>query len=233
MKLFPYLLCLLALSASAQVVNTLGLEGPAGGAPTFIIDQDFEETGLPTEGDPDYWSEVNATCDWDESTIVISGSQTLEVVGAATSRCQSALPSALDELWIAGRIRIDDGTEPQTRAMSIRTAASVEKLWLEINSDGADNELCFQGGTISQTCMSSTFTDDLNYYFWIHWSSSTVSLGISTDGTEPTSGGFFISASHSETDDIGIIQWRSASNCAACGIFYDDLLVDDEAIGDL
>jgi len=231
-----WLFSLNALLGAQDIIPRIEGTG-TGGAPTFLVDQDFEETGLPTEGDPDFWTEETVTCDWDDA-IALAGSESLEAVGPALSRCTVDWTGGdIDEAWSYALVQFDDVTIVQTRAFSFRTAADSENGWMEGNA--TDGIFCVDGGAIDQTCWGTAISSDTTYHIFMHYKKSSgatdgvFEVGYSTDGTDPLGGDSCCTASdtHNDTDGVGIIQLRSGLNCATCGIFYDNVLIDDEAIG--
>ncbi len=232
MQLVPYLLCLLALSASAQVVITLGLEGAAGGAPTFLIDEDFEGTGAPTG-----WAQIVATCDWDESTTVLAGSKSLEASASGSARCRVDTAGDIDEIWYYQLIRFNDVTLVQTRFLSLRTLADSEVAWLEINA--TDGIACMDGGSITEDCWDTAISSDTMYHLFVHYKKSSgasdgvAEFGYSTDGSVPFGGDACCTQSitHNVQIALGKFQLRSNSTSAGNEVYSDNVLIDDEAIG--
>lgn len=229
-------LCICSFAAALMAQGTViyvrrSFVAGGGGDPTFIVDQDFEETGVPTEGDPDLWSCVVTICDWDESTVVLSGSESLELNNAGSGpRGQVKFPAGESDIFIRIEFRVSSSGN-NNRMMSYRTGSEI--AWIEVNTAA----LCINDGG-GNHCTVSTLSIDTKYNVWMRYTAGSgsdgfMSIAFTTSGTEPTSGNDYISLSDSPaTASPDRLQFR-LNSLSGESYYFDEIKVADEPIGSL
>ncbi len=203
---------------------TVGAGGGGGGS--FIEEQDFEETGVPTAANGT-WSEGTATVDFDHTATVIAGSESCQT--NSSGRAQFDLDTGQTTLYVRVKFQADDATGgTNNRLFSFRVqAGDSEEVWVDLDS-ASGGGIQIQDSSGSATTVS-TVSATTTYDFWVRFTSSgTCSVAFATDGIEPTSGNNFASFTTASSATIDRIQLRSNTfNCV-----WDTITIDESPIGD-
>lgn len=101
-----------ALDKLKLVIVAANSSDPTAG---YIIEEDFEETGVPTAGN---WAYSSGTVDWDQTTGAIAGAESLELL--AGGRVYTTALTG-DDVWVFCMWGTDDGQPSATNTIfSIR-----------------------------------------------------------------------------------------------------------------
>jgi hypothetical protein len=216
------ILCAAVMAAmlSPQVIF---LKKKVAGA-TYLVNEDCEGTGTPGG-----WTNVN-TVDWDEGTVVLDGTQSLEILGSATPNQTYHTFAAQPELWIRFKWRA--------------SSVSFTRSFLYLNSDGSTSKAnvvnastgmrIYQGSVLATTVALPAA--NTTYNVWIHYRASTgvndgfASISFSTSDTEPTSGDNYAEVT-TGTSTATVSEIRPLVSAASMNVFFDRITVDDVAIG--
>jgi hypothetical protein len=216
---------LILLIVSSLLSQDMVLRRPivVGGGASFLVNEDAEGTGTPSG-----WTD-SGTIDWDYTTTVITGAQSLHLPPASSNTTKYSL-SATGEVWARFKIR-QDKTGSVTRIMQFN-GSSTERMYVGI----ATNALRITHGSATATTVS-TMAANTTYNVWVRYKKGTGADGegtiaFSTTNTEPTTGNDFASlTTGSSTGDVD--EWGPFNQDAPGGtaLIFDDLTLDDVAIG--
>lgn len=210
----------------------------AAAGPSYLINQNFEGAGYDNG---ETWTENNAAWNEDYTATVLVGSQSLYGISTTSARTDFASFSGQVDVWAYCRFRIVSGGSewPSGSAtwsifrIANSSGTSVAQLQLR-----PSNKFRVNGGTSSSDSVG-TLSDDTTYHAWLHYTKGTgsdavITGGISTDGTKPTSGNYFVSLSNgtSTTDAARIYLVCDSSGGVGMEVIFDQILVDETTIGD-
>lgn len=200
----------------------------AAAGPSYIVDEDFEGTGIPSG-----WTNQALTPNYD-ATFQVSfsgGGEYVDIDGSAQSRVDF---SGQSEVWAAGRLFVDTSGLPAslTSYVGLRDSSGQPGVVLRLSTSAA---AIFGNGSDQTT--SSTFTPatGTNYYWILHYTGNgTCELKISTTtsfGTVPTDSATQFSASFTDTNNYTISRLDFRGHGVNSNThFFDDVFVDDEEI---
>lgn len=222
----------LTITAQAQtyIVNSLRFGGGGGGGgPTYLLEENFENTGYDVAG----WTEAlnGGTADEDYTTGPLQGSQSLRIVTASGDQTfvYNAF-SAGNERWFYFKVKPVAHTPSVMQLIQIWNSSQVLIARVDLNSSGT---VAIFHGTASATTVG-TMSNGTGYHVWAYFnnSSDTANVAFSTDGTRPTSGDNFaqVTTGTSTTDAaeiaVGLFGFDGVNEA-----LFDRVLVDDEQIG--
>ena len=214
-----------------QQMTSLITPAAAGGAPSFIFDENCEGTGTPSG-----WTDTGAP-DWDSTTVILAGSESVEMIGAATPpRVHYDFTPAVDTIYVRFRMHRTAGTG--YRVLSLRNqTGDTEPAFVNIAASPSGGFTIQHGTSAATTVNGSSIGTDYN--IWVRYTKSSgandgvMTLGFSTTSTEPTSGDDFVSVTTgTQTSQINRVQFRNGSSSGSNTIFHDDMTGDDVSIGD-
>lgn len=202
-------------------------------AQTYLLNETFDAAGYDNAS----WSEnicTTGTVDEDNATAPapLAGTQSLKIITASAS-CGLTTHDFTSgtERWAYFQILLDTSTN-NNKIFSIWTGGGAELCVVRVvtaNTMTADHGTASNGSTASV----ATVSDDTLYHVWVHFDADDCTVQFSTTGTKPGcpsdqcavdgggAGGTAATAVVGGTNSDGIVTW-----------FFDNVLVDDEAIGD-
>ena len=198
-----------------------------GGAPSLILDEQFDGTGAPSG-----WSAIN-TVDWDYTTspAPLEGTQSVYIDGqSGGARAQHDFGSDYDTVSVQFIFRCSGAATTGTvRLFSFRNQTGDSELaWLNM----VNGAILVQHGTQSQTTVG-VMSLDTTYYVRATYTKSTSSNGIlkvgfSTTTTIPTSGDDYQEVTNgSATSQCNRIQLRNGHTGSGNYFMFDDCSADD------
>jgi len=192
--------------------------------PSYITNEDCEGTGTPTG-----WSDSN-TVNWDETGVVLAGSQSLSIDGQNPIGSTVYAFSALGEVWV--RLKYRCPLASWVTVISIRSSTT-DLAKLRILSDGTVRIYC--GANYSAAATKLVDSESTN--IWLHYVKGTganafASVGFSTGDTEPTSGDNYASySSGSITDDADNLYLGNPGTAGGYKMYFDSITINNSAIG--
>lgn len=237
MRTISLFVALLLLTVRAQdfgdpgFVGSLTAPASSGGTPTYLVNQNFEGAGYDNS---ETWTEVG-TVDPDEATIVLRGSQSLKIATAGSDGyTTSPAFTALDTLHVAFRFRVDTTVSAvHLICVGYLNTTSVWRLQTDTTA-----HLVVRHGTTSSTAGATALSTNVTYYIWIDYTKGTGADGtmacyLSTTRTKPGSAEASLSNGNGtdQTDRLRLMGDYASSQDIT--VYFDQVLVDDETIGDL
>jgi hypothetical protein len=207
-----------------------GAAGVAAGGSSYLVDENFEGTGAP-----DGWTTANSggDIDYDSTTNPLRGSQSLRLTysGWPGARVYKAF-TAQSTVHVFARIRWAENAGDDTPILTLRDASGNTLCTLLVRSGGGSFRL-YHGTTFDNS--SSNPTANTIYYVWISYTAGTGANGSATlhwgtSTTKPGSAGITISTGNA-TADAAQIHCETGEYGGTHD--YDQILVSDEAIGDV
>lgn len=261
-KIIAVLLLVLTVRAQVSVTSIVGVGkigsgryGIGAGAvhnhpESPLIFENFEGTGYLMAGWEEYLAGTGNSVDPDNATNVLSGSQSLAIVGISDdpSYITNSFTSA-SEVW--GYMEFKVLKYPNEDGDAYRQMVRLEKedgttlFHLLMFNTGA---LYVQTGGASDTLLAGALSLNTTYYIWWYWnksngSNSVATLAISTTKEKPTSGDNFVSITGTTIADnatrimVGYDNTSSELDATLGGLFngspswiFDYVLLDDEEI---
>ena len=225
-------LILCAAICSPQQILILKKKAGGGDPPAYLVDEDCEGSGTPSG-----WTNTGSP-DWDEATVVLAGSQSLEMASAATApRAHYDTGSAYSEVWLRFKFRATNVNTQPSRILSLRVVSGdAEAAWVQFQTD--TGRLGLVNGSASAATVG-TMSANTTYNVWVRYkagtgSNSQMSVAWSADGTEPTSGNNFASVSNgTATASVNRFAFRNQDTANSITYYFDDMIVNDSAIGDV
>ena len=185
---------------------------------TILIDEDMEGSGTPTG-----WYHSASNIDWDDSTTILAGSESL-YIGPSGSATNFLVDSHLN-LHVYALVLITNYPSATFPLISLRDASNVTHASLSVTSSG--KVITYSGGANSTQTSTAIALNTTNHVWVTFISGGTCYATFSTDGSKPTTGGTYTSATGSEAD-VEYIALRSSSVTAW---FADNLKVSTQPIG--
>ncbi len=211
--------------------KSIGALPVTSAGPSYLVHQDFEGTGYDNG---ETWSEAGTgTMDEDYTGVVLDGLQSLRLNLVNQSAIVTNAFVASDEIWIYFLMRVVSQTANAYFFSCLGSAPSACDAYI----DGAWR-LNFCGDLCAQP--ATAITSNVTYHVWMHYKkgagfSSINSIGFSTDGIRPTSGGTYAEqTSGNRTQPIFKICFpkRSDEGSVSKQIIYDKVRVSITQIGD-
>ena len=232
-KLNSWLLALcLFLPACAESDATevifMGFGLPSPECAGKLVCQNFEGTGYDNR---ETWTELGTTLDEDYTATVLRGSQSLYMTDPAggTSPNVTVSHTAADPVWGHMLYRTSDGTPAANHVIVKEMDAAVADVCLIQNrTTGVLRVYC--GTAFANTV--TTVADNTTYNVWWYYDSGTGAnaecrVGISTDGTRPSSGnGYAVTTTGTSTTSAAQVQLRLSGDDSAT-FLRDQVYVDD------
>lgn len=200
--------------------------GGGGGSPTYILEENWEGANAVTSGtgsaDLTGWTASAASMNADISTAGLSLEASHCLQGGAGETVWHSFTGS-SEIWLYRQFR-KTANAPANFTPIFTIYNSVPDDYCEVvvrDSDTLTDTLCvnFNGGSVSKTV--DTLANNTTYGIWVHvtvnGSSSTITAGFSSDGTEPTSGNAFISKTGTLTGNrarLYITGWGAGTGYA-------------------
>lgn len=259
MRRLLLILCLWPWAALGALPETNGVDAPAsvnsvadgtvsgvagGGAPAcadssctgFLVCQNFEGTGYDNS---ESWSETigtNGLVDEDEGTVVLRGSQSLEIyAGDAGQNSRTAFTiDSQTSKYVHFMFRTaalpSTGT---TYIFRITSSGDSGRFILELRTDG---NIRIHHGTAYVTTTTTPIEINTTYHIWAEWE-----LGTGTDGayrlyvgTTPTKPAALVTGSDGTVTAASTQQLVQARTYNEITSYFDQLLVHtSSAIGDV
>jgi hypothetical protein len=199
------------------------------GGTTYLVEEDCEGTGRP-----DGWTDTGSP-DWDATDIVLAGSQSLKMAGAATPpRTHYDLGTACSEIWVRFLFLTNSTATSVSRLLSLRNQSGDTEV-AHVQRDTSGKVIITHGTATAQVV--TDMEQDTDYVVWVHYKAGSGANGVmdiafSTDGTRPTSGDNFASLTNgSATSSIDRVQLRAQTTNTGMYYFFDDITIDDSEIG--
>lgn len=235
--LLGLLLPLLVISPAGGQMIIRPLSG-VGGGPSYIVDEGFEGTGLPSG-----WTTGAGTPEYDYTTTVLVPSQSLFMDAATSTADEYVYVDFLNsgDFYAYFKIRFPTVASTGTLFLSAISTAGTTRAFIYIRP-GPVLSVQAVGGT-RQDC-TTTLSTDTTYHVWVSYepgsgsgSDAVATVAFSTDGVRPTSGPGSYAASTNGTGTAAAtrmtLQTDYASGTSAFDAIFDRVLIDDEQIGDL
>lgn len=213
--------------------NGTGVSQAAGGGPSYLVKQDFEGVGYDNG---ETWTEsgTGGTVDSDYTTTVLDGSQSLQIVLAASARQTATIfAPAQSDVWAYYLLRVI--TLPSASVIITRfLSGGTEGLRVRMTTSGT-LEVRAGGGTVANT--AATLATGTTYHLWLHYTKGTganavASVAFSTTGVRPTSGTTFATSTNgTATVDVSTFALGTTTS-GTINLIFDKVRVDDELIGD-
>lgn len=240
-RLAVAILLISSLSLQAQMsLRSVGYSAgvfkrTSGGAgPSYLVTEGFEGTGAPSG-----WGVIGTgPVDWDESTVVGAGSQSLELDGTTADSTVTNTFTAQSQCW--GYFMFYPTNYPSTDCLLFRIYTNgVVMGQIEHRSSGV---LRVQAGTGVSTPASCTLATSSNAWRHVWWryqagsgSDGAMEVWWNTSATHPgSSDGQYHALCSNGTNTALVHNFRIWSDFVGSinGLrYYDNVRVDDEAIG--
>tara|TARA_R110000803_G_scaffold33627_5_gene73532 strand:- start:1776 stop:2429 length:654 start_codon:yes stop_codon:yes gene_type:complete len=187
-----------------------------GGAPTFLIDEDFEETGTPTTGT---WATSGAP-DFDSTSHSVLTGQAADCVAGSFAVDYTATDVYIKFEYQAG------GISSERYLFYLRQGPGLAGgLGLAIKQTAAEKLRIFINAGVGTASTTFTIQTATKYYIWADYKiSGACYVGISTADVKPTSGTDTATAwADSGTDSVGATM--GTINCVdSTGVSWFDNL---------
>lgn len=194
-------------------------------APGYLIEEYFEETGVPTAGN---WSVLSGTLSWDSTTHINMTGEAVFMSGSGQPEAITSF-SAQTDVWAACKFEVNAGvTFTDTQSLfGIRTSAGGALTLFQTSA--TDRVKIWAGG--SEGTASSTFSlaDDTLYYVWLHYvASGTCEFYISTTPSRPALGTDTATQFASSKADVSGSNAERLSlrgNSGVFSVYFDEVFV--------
>lgn len=215
-----------ALATNANPLVLLSGSPPEASPATYLVEENFEGTGAPAG-----WTTTGTAqaINWDDTTPTpLQGSQSAYLFADTSADTTMVTPTFADTTDMHFYLQIYITTLPSTgrNLIQARNATTLHENFL-INSAGS---LLITGGSATVNSLSTGQW----YHVWGGYNASTGAsyFTFSSDGTKPSSGDSYTTASQTGTADINNVRIQSDFNTTAGPeINVDRVLVDDVTIG--
>jgi len=212
--------------AFACVGATLVIRGPRilVSSVSYIHEQNFETTGAPS-----LWS-ASGTVDWDYTTTVLQGSESMFVDTSATKEYAIlTLAAAYNEIWGYFLLRMPV-VEGLSRDFVYLKATASTQGGIRRNSDGTVRVA--NGAGVATTVATLDVSTTYHVWFYFNETTNTSNVAFSTDGTRPTSGDNFAeTTSGNANTDVDVFEFGGVTSTSTHSFIFDRVLFDDEQIG--
>lgn len=204
-------------------IDGLTVSVSGGGAPSLLVDEDFEEVGTPTANT---WSTAGDP-DFDSTAHTVLTSQALQI-DAITDYAEVTVGSTARFSKFELEVSALPGSTQS--AAGFRTSASAALALFRINATG--NVSLYANG--ADSAFSSTFaiSTGTKYYCWVDWApSGSCYAGISTTDSRPVDGTDTATAfAVTKGGGTGTVDIFRFGTYAGNYLYADNLKVDDVAI---
>lgn len=203
----------------------------SGGGATYLVQEDFEETGIPSANT---WSVVSGTINWDATSHSHLTGEALYL--DANGENVNVTFSSGGTFWAAMKMEWDFAGVGST-SLFVRLRTNTPSTMIGLGGSGAgDRATCYINGATSHTSSTFAFSNGTLYYVWLRYEpNGTCGVYISTSSTRPTAPTDTASAyAHEETDTAnGAVDalWLFAQTSANPTAYFDEIYVDDAEIG--
>lgn len=200
----------LSMSALFQIIAG----SHAGSSAAYdLFEENCEGTGTPSG-----WSGTGAN--WDYTTTVLQGAQSLSMSGTGTTQYDFADQATAEAYCL---IQVPSIPASSKNLFGLRNVSSPQAT-VQINSSGQLG--VYANGSLS-TVTTDALTAGVTYHCWLRFNaSSTCSIAFSTDGVRPSSGNKFTS----KTGGSGIVN-RFTVNGDINTTIFDRMIGSTTAIG--
>ncbi len=214
--------------------NGTSISCAASGA-TYLVNQNFEGAGYDNS---ETWTESNAVWNEDYTATVLTGSQSLYAISTTVSRTlDSPVFATTSDIWFYLQFQLV--AAPTANTLLIQFRNNVTGLATVRFRTGSKFRVEDAGQAHTSSDSTGTLSTGVKYHCWVHYiagggTDSTISCAISTDGTKPTSGNYFVGISNG-VGSLGCDRARvycDSSGSAGNEMIYDRFLADNAAIGD-
>lgn len=204
--------------------RSLSLVEASTPATTYIIDEDFEDTGAPAS-----WSTIAGTVDYDYDADS-DGNEWLRMEDGTTCSVQTPSFTAVDGLLLKYITRLENDPGAYGGYVVELKVGSGDAPHAYVTM-GSDRRMgAVSGGTSWTSASIGTLTD---YYFWVRFKRNTggnngiISVAWATTDTEPTSGNQYVERTGlSNANQVGIIRLRGFTQA---DLIWDDVQVTEWA----
>jgi hypothetical protein len=210
--------------------GVIGAAGVAASGSSYLVEENFEGTGAPTG-----WTTASegGTINYDSTTSPLRGSQSLRLThsGWPGARVYKAF-TAQSQVYLFARVRWAADAGDDTPILTLRDSSGNTLCTLLVRSGGGAFRL-YHGTTFGNA--SSSPTANTTYYVWISYTAGTGANGAATlhwgtATTKPGSADISVSTG-TATADAAQIHCETGEYGGTHD--YDQILVSDEAIGDV
>ena len=197
----------------------------AGGGATYLIDEDFEGTGKPTD-----WVDSTGAGDYDYTTGPLEGAQSLFLDGTGTTTVVfSPTFTAQSTLWVHFMIKWSAQSAANVTTFGIRETNTLV-AYLNFRST-AETVRVYNGTTQTAT---TGWVVGTTYHVWMKYVKGTGADGITEvyRSTTTTRGAALVTVTGNATSDLNNLYFQ-ANTAQNFDVMVDQVLVDDAEIGDL
>lgn len=219
-----YAIALVAALTIAPYAEGKWIIRKVSAAPTYLIDEDFEETGTPTvggwtaTGSPEYDNASHSTLTG-EALELDSGDQTY------------ASYTANSTVWAATKIELASSAIPSSAVsyFAIRSSSGGALVILRIGVGGSGKVALFCAGVDGTASSTFTISGATLYYVWLKYvDGGTCELYVSTTPTKPamstdSATQFSTSATDDNSGDAARVDFRGGAYLN--GVYYDEVFV--------
>lgn len=156
----------------------LSRESSGGGGTSYLLSQDCEGTSTPSG-----WTNLSGSPNWDYTSTVLAGSQSLRLAAGAQVYYTVAGQTMLEQYSL---LRVESLPGSETTLGGIRDSSATALAVARMMSDGTVTVFA-QGASSSPTV--AAMAANTTYHIWVSFTSGgSASVAFSTDGTRPTTG---------------------------------------------
>lgn len=162
-------------------------------SPAWLISEGFEGTGTPSG-----WTTVGSGDNFDYTTTVLEGSESLGIEGTVDSAAQFTFAGQTD-CYVYFQFRMTALPAVSINGLAITDSGGSAICYVGVNSSGTATINVVGGGNATSVGAMSSGT---KYHCWLHFFPATTciaSFAFSTDGIEPLSGNNFVTRSDNKT----------------------------------
>lgn len=190
----------------------------ANGGTSYIVSEDCEGTGLPSG-----WTNSSGSPNWDYTSTVLAGSQSLRLVANDMVYYTVTGQSFLEQYSL---IRLEALPAAEVSLGGIRDSSGTALAIARVFPDGKLGVFA-QGATSSSTV--AVMAANTTYHLWTSFTSGgTASVAFSTDGTRPGSGNNYQSKSAASATAARL---SFASNVTTINMIVDKIRGNNSTIG--
>lgn len=208
------------LSAQVAVMGEESVHSSGAAPPSYLVEENCEGTGTPAD-----WTDIVGSPDWDYTTTVLEGSESLHIVGSQLTEIDF---TAQSDVWVYFKFRAISSITDNPYVFNLQDSSNVNVARIRLITP---TSIRAYNGTANTTSASSTIAVDTAYHVWLHYVKGSGSDGETTiyTSTSGTKGSAVASVTTgTATTDAVTFQFNSNTN----GVIFDRILVLDSEIGD-